>query len=96
MDYLKNLEIPYTGKVFKIEDDILKRIIKETLKKYKIREEDIEREVIGIKVLTDGKRKAIVFPKDLKVKHKKDDSLELDFFLPAGSYATILLRNILT
>ncbi len=96
IEYLKNLEIPYTGKEFLIEDDILKKIIKDTLREHKIKEGDIEREIVGIKVLTDGKRKAIAFPENFRITKKTDKSLSLKFFLPSGSYATILLRNLLS
>ncbi len=96
LDYLKSLEIPYTGKEHKVQDDILKNVMKQTLRELDIKEEDIEREVIGIKVLTDGKRKAIVFPENLKISKKSEKSLVLNFFLPSGSYATVLLRDLLS
>ncbi len=96
IDYLKNLEIPYTGKEFKVEDDILKKSIERVLKETDIKKEDFERTVIGIKVLTDGKRKAIVFPEHIKIKNRSKDSLTVHFFLPSGSYATVLLRNLLS
>ena len=94
-DYLKNLEIPYTGKEFSVEDKLLKEIIQKVLKETEIKEEFFEKEIIGIKVLTDGKRRVVVIPKDLAVK-KKGSDLILSFFLPSGSYATILLRALLS
>jgi len=95
LDYLSKLEIPYTAKDFKPEDKLLERIIKETLVKYGITEDMFEREIIGIKILTDGKRRAIVFPENLKITEKKSNSVKLSFFLPSGSYATVLLRALM-
>jgi tRNA pseudouridine13 synthase len=96
LEYLKELEIPYTGKEYSVCDDLLRKIIKQTLREQGIKEEDINREIIGIKVLTDGKRKAVVFPENLKVQGKNNKVLTIQFFLPSGSYATVLLRNLLS
>ncbi len=94
-NYLKNLEISYTGKEFKVKDKLLKEIIQQVLKDAGVKEEFFEKEIIGIKVLTDGKRKAIVIPEELSIRKENKDII-LKFFLPSGSYATILLRAILS
>jgi len=96
LEHLKNLEIPYTGKDFKIKDCYLETIIPEVLKEFKIKESDFGKEVIGIKILTDGKRKAIIFPKNIEIYQNSGNSLTISFFLPTGSYATVLLRNLLS
>ncbi len=96
IDYLKNLTVPFTGKDIKITDPILEEVINRTLKEHRIKESDFEKEVIGIKVLTDGKRKAVVFPENLSLSIDTSSTASVEFFLPPGSYATVLLRNLLS
>jgi len=95
LDYLKNLKIPYTGKQFIPEDRLLTDIINKILKETGIKETDFEKEVAGIKVLTDGLRDAIFYPEDFKISGKTKKTITVSFFLPAGSYATVLLRNLI-
>lgn len=41
------------------------------------------------------RREALVFPKDIKIKYKKDFGvMNISFSLPKGSYATVFLENI--
>ncbi len=45
---------------------------------------------------TSGSRRAlVVYPEDLRVDSGNEDSFTLSFFLPKGSYATVLLREIM-
>ncbi|WP_457643641.1 tRNA pseudouridine(13) synthase TruD [Persephonella sp.] len=93
--YLKNLEIPYTGREFPPEDKLLKKIIDDTIRELGIGEDAFGKEVGGIKLLTDGLRKAVFIPENLRVVSKTKNSITLSFFLPAGSYATVLIRRLL-
>ena len=95
VNYLKELLIPYTGHQFPPEDKLLRKIIKKVQKKYKIKEEWFDMEVGGMKVMTDGVRKATVFPEEFKILEKTKRTIKLKFSLPPGSYATILLRFLL-
>ncbi|NPA57770.1 MAG: tRNA pseudouridine(13) synthase TruD [Aquificae bacterium] len=95
VEYLKELKIPYTGKEYPVKDPLLKKIIDQTLKESGIKPEDFGREIGGIQVLTDGLRNAVFFPEGLKVVEKTRKSVTLSFTLPAGSYATILIRRLL-
>jgi tRNA pseudouridine13 synthase len=95
IEYLRKLKIPYTGKDFPPEDPLLKKIIQETLQEYKITEDLFGKETAGIKVLTDGLRNAVFFPEEFRIVQKTKNTLTVKFFLPAGSYATILLRDLL-
>ncbi|WP_457641527.1 tRNA pseudouridine(13) synthase TruD [Persephonella sp.] len=95
LEYLKELNIPYTNTEYKTKDKLLENIIQGTLKEYEIKKEFFGKEIIGIKVLTDGIRKAIVFPEQIKITEKTKKSIRINFFLPAGSYATTFLRAIL-
>ncbi|WP_457639613.1 tRNA pseudouridine(13) synthase TruD [Persephonella sp.] len=95
IDSLKFLNIPYTGKDYRVDDPLLKRIIKQVLEENKISKSDFGKEVAGIKVLTDGMRNAVFFPQELKIIKKDRNSITVSFFLPAGSYATVFLRRLL-
>ena len=46
-------------------------------------------------VMTDGLRKAIVFPEDFKILEKTKRKMKVTFILPSGAYATVLLRFLL-
>ncbi len=95
IDHLKNLEIPYTGHRFPPKDRVLKRALKKVFKKYGVKEEWFDREVGGMVVMTDGLRKAVVFPEGFKILEKTRSRIRLQFSLPSGSYATVLLRFLL-
>ncbi|WP_457570051.1 tRNA pseudouridine(13) synthase TruD [Desulfurobacterium sp.] len=94
-DRLKNLKIPYTGQEFPPEDPLLRKIIRRVFKEEKIDPATFNAEIAGIKVMTDGERKAIVIPKNFKIISKTKKDITLEFILPPGAYATILLRNLL-
>ncbi|SNR61426.1 tRNA pseudouridine(13) synthase TruD [Desulfurobacterium atlanticum] len=96
LNYLKNLEIPYTGKVYNVKDRLLKRIMEKVFRLRGVEKEFFDREVAGMKVLTDGIRKAVVFPEDFRIVSKTKKDVVLQFKLPPGSYATILLRKLLS
>ncbi|WP_457568282.1 tRNA pseudouridine(13) synthase TruD [Desulfurobacterium sp.] len=95
-DYLKNLKIPYTGKTFPPEDPVLKKAMREIFKEEKINPDLFDTEVAGMKVMTDGQRKAIVMPDSFKIVSKTKRDITVQFILPPGSYATILLRALLS
>ena len=94
-NYLKELEIPYTGHKYVPEDRILRKAILKVQQKYGIKKEWFDKEIAGMIVMTDGLRKAISFPQDFKILEKTKKSMKLSFTLPSGSYATILLRFLL-
>ena len=93
--HLKNLEIPYTGHKFPPKDRVLRGAIKKVFKRYGVKEEWFDREVGGMVVMTDGLRKAVVFPEGFKILEKTRSRIKLQFSLPSGSYATVLLRFLL-
>ncbi len=94
-DYFKELQIPYTAKEFKVEDPVLRKAFKRVFDRYGVREEWFDREVGGMVIMTDGLRRAAVFPEEFKVLGKTKKSMVLTFILPPGSYATVLLRFLL-
>jgi len=91
---VKNLEIPYLGKEYKPSDPKVAKIIEEILSEEGISEETLNQERIGIKLFTDGVRKAIAIPKDLKMERVSRSAVKVSFTLPPGSYATVLLRKL--
>ncbi|MEO2067930.1 MAG: tRNA pseudouridine(13) synthase TruD [Desulfurobacteriaceae bacterium] len=95
IEYLKELQIPYTGKEHKIKDPVLKKAINKVFKKYEVKEEWFDKEAGGMIVMTDGLRKAIVYPKDFKVLEKTKRTIKIRFSLPSGAYATVLMRFLL-
>ena len=96
-DYLKTLEVPYLGYKHKVKDKLLKEILENILKTWGITKEFYETKFFNLNIFTDGLRKAIVEKEVLKLKILKRErkKVTLNFFLPTGSYATILLRKLL-
>jgi len=94
-DYLSQLEIPFTAHEHHPQDYLLRKVISKVQRRYGIRREWFDKEVAGIKVMTDGLRKAVVSPQNFKIVEKTKEKITVKFYLPAGSYATILLRFLL-
>ncbi len=95
IEYLRNLSIPYTGHRHRPEDELLRSVIRTVQKRYGVKREWFDKEVGGMVVMTDGLRKAVVSPTDFKVLEKTGRRIKLQFVLPPGSYATVLLRFLL-
>ncbi len=94
-EVLKDLEIPYISREAvswqdkEIKEEIVKVIDEENLM------EKLDSQVEGLLVFSPGKRKAVTFPGNLKVLERGRGWIKIKFFLPSGSYATILLRKAL-
>jgi tRNA pseudouridine13 synthase len=91
---IKDLEIPYLGIEYPPKNLKVKRIIEEVLKEEGITPEILQAERMGIKLFTDGVRKAIALPEGLKMERKGRSVVKVSFVLPPGSYATVLLRKL--
>jgi tRNA pseudouridine13 synthase len=91
---IKDLEIPYLGIEYKPKNPKVERIINEVLQEEGITEEILQAERIGIKLFTDGVRKAIAIPQGLKMERISRSAVKVSFILPPGSYATVLLRKL--
>ncbi|EDP75994.1 tRNA pseudouridine(13) synthase TruD [Hydrogenivirga sp. 128-5-R1-1] len=92
---IRELEIPFLGTEFKPKNKKVELIIKEVLREEGINEEVIRARRIGVKLFTDGVRKAFAFPQGLRVLEEGRGYVKLSFTLPPGSYATVLLRKLL-
>ena len=91
---IKDLEIPYLGIEYPPKDLKVKRVIEEVLKEEGIDPKLLQEERIGIKLFTDGVRKAIAIPENLKMERIGRSTVKVSFVLPPGSYATVLLRKL--
>lgn len=91
---IKDLEIPYLGIEYKPKNPKVEKIINEVLQEEGITEEILQAERIGIKLFTDGVRKAIAIPQGLKMERISRSAVKVSFILPPGSYATVLLRKL--
>jgi len=91
---IKDLEIPFLGTEYKPQSPKVAKIIEEVLKEEGITSEILEEERIGIKLFSDGVRKAIAIPKNLKMERLGRSVVKVSFILPPGSYATVLLRKL--
>ena len=91
---IKNLEIPYLGIEYKPQNRKVAKVMEEVLKEEGITPELLNEERIGIKLFSDGVRKAIAIPEGLKMERLGRSVVKLSFTLPPGSYATVLLRKL--
>ncbi len=94
----RDLEMPFISKEVlswdgdpQIKDEIIKLMKKENL--FPI----LEKEVLGLKVFSPGKRRIIVFPENGEVKEysKRKKRITIKFFLPSGCYATVFLSKLI-
>ena len=92
---IKDLEIPFLGTEFRPQNRKIELIMKEILEEEGLTEKDLGAERIGIKLFSDGKRRAFVFPEGIKILEEGEDFVKLSLTLPPGSYATVLLRKLL-
>lgn len=89
----KNIKIPIVGYDTNLDKFYFKNIILELLEKLNIRLEDFYFEDFPLLKSKGSERDAFVKPEDLKFE-EKDGNIELSFFLPKGSYATILVKYL--
>lgn len=91
---IKDLEIPYLGVEYKPKNKKVELIMKEVLQDEGITPKMLMAERIGIRLFSDGVRKAFFKPQGLKVLEESKNTVKLSFTLPPGSYATVLLRKL--
>ncbi len=92
---IRDLEIPFLGVEFEPENRKIALIVRQILAEEGLDEEVLNTERGGLRLFSDGLRRAFVFPSDLKLLERGRGYLRLSFTLPPGSYATILIRKIL-
>ncbi len=100
---LKNIKIPLVGYDTELdEEDMIHKKIITMLKKDKIKLSDFAMKGMPEMRCNGGERKLLLFPKDMKLIKIIDDEFnsgkkaaQISFFLPAGSYATVVLKEIM-
>jgi tRNA pseudouridine13 synthase len=92
---IKDLEIPFLGTEHRPKVPKIALIIREVLEDEGLTPAHLKAERIGMRLFTDGVRRAFVFPRDLTLEEEGKGWAVLSFLLPPGSYATVLLRKIL-
>ncbi|NPB06828.1 MAG: tRNA pseudouridine(13) synthase TruD [Aquificae bacterium] len=90
---IKDLEIPFLGFKEKPQNLKVELVLKEVLEREGVTPELARLERGGIKLFTDGKRKAFFRPGNLSWEEKGSE-VTLSFVLPPGSYATVLVRKL--
>ena len=99
---VKSAVLPVPGYDTACEDPRIRRLLEEVLQEEEIRLSDLRvRQMSGIRV-GGVDRRAVVIPEDLAVSAPSPDELypgrqkvPLSFFLPRGSYATLLIKRLL-
>lgn len=99
---LFDLELPYiSAEALKLPlpEDVkgeLEQVLEDETKALGLKDpqELLNVEALSLKVFSAGKRKAIVFPEKVRFLDKTHNTIRIQFFLPRGSYATVLLRKI--
>ena len=103
MNIKKQTTIPLIGYNTNIdkENKISRKII-DIMKRYEIKKEFFEMKNMPEIAVSGGLREAILFPKELKIIDISKDEInrgkskvKISFFLPKGSYATIVLREVM-
>ena len=98
---LRETRLPVPGFDSEVPDPVVRGIAETVLEKEKIGWSDLRvRQLSGVSV-HGVERGALVFPRDLTVGEPGDDELypgrhriALEFFLPRGSYATLLVKRL--
>lgn len=100
LDYLKKLSIPTVASRMEIQDELTEHITQEILKEHGIKRPSFNLRTIRQARFTSFQRMTIVLPEKLTWNFHRDRiyrdkiSLHLDFVLPRGSYATMVIKRI--
>jgi len=92
---IRDLQIPFLGVEFRPSNRKIELILREVLEEEGIDERSLCGEAGGIKLLSDGLRRAFVRADDINLISYGKGTVTISFILPPGSYATVLLRKIL-
>lgn len=104
LEALRELQLPYVSPELFSGDslpagimDIFLEVLREEMDRLGIKDIHtfLEAKALGLKVFSVGRRMALCFPRDVKVMPIDGGRVVLSFFLPSGSYATVLLRKLL-
>jgi len=101
LDELKNLQIPTVSSKIPYVNNFVNNIILEILNERGLKPSDFDLKKIKKSFYKSFLRPAIVFPENLEVSNFEEDDfysryfkLKLKFHLPAGSFATMLIKSL--
>ncbi len=80
-------------------DEGKRKLLKKILKKLFDEENFLKafsKKLAGLKIFTEGQRRLIVIPENLNIIYAKKQEVQVRFFLPSGSYATVFLLKVLS
>ncbi len=99
---LRELEIPMPGPEWDSENQELKEILAEILEEYDLTLMDFALPRVRNLHFSRHRRRALVFPEEFEMSAPEPDSyypgrwaVRLKFFLPRGSYATMVIKRLL-
>jgi tRNA pseudouridine13 synthase len=99
--YFNNLEIPTSSAIMEFPDDSIRSLHQEILKERDLEISSFRTEILTKVYFKSFKRKAIIIPDDIQIIDKGKDDLHqgkmkmtLSFFLPRGSYGTMLMKRL--
>ncbi len=94
-DNLKKLKIPLPSPRLKLDPEI-KEILEEVLQKEGISGLEKFRTLVKGAIFKTYPRELIIFPEKLNCFYKGKKKVQIEFFLPKGAYATIVLKRLFT
>lgn len=99
--YMKNLEIPTSSAKMEFSDDSIRLLHQEILKERDLKISSFRTEILTRVYFKSFMRKAAIIPDDIQIIDKGNDELHrgkmkmtISFFLPRGSYGTMLMKRL--
>ncbi len=99
--YLKSLEIPTSSAKIDFPDDSMRFLHQEILQEKNLKISSFRTEILTKAYFKSFMRKAAIIPDEIQISDKTKDELHegkkkmtLSFFLPRGSYATMLMKRL--
>ncbi len=99
--YLSDLELPTASAKMQFPDSPTQSLYEEILKEKELKYSSFRTKVLSKVYFKSFLRKAVIIPDDIKIIDKAEDELHatkkkmtLSFFLPRGSYATMLMKRL--
>jgi len=99
--YLKNLEIPTSSAKMEFPDDSIRSLHQEILKERNLKTSSFRTEILTRVYFKSFKRRAVIIPDEIQSSDRGKDELHqgkmkvtLSFFLPRGSYGTMLMKRL--
>jgi tRNA pseudouridine13 synthase len=99
--YFSNLELPTSSAKMEFPDDLSQSRYEKILKERSLKKSQFQTEVLTRVYFKSFMRRAVIIPDDIQIIDKGKDELNkgkmkmtLSFFLPRGSYGTMLMKRL--